>query len=405
MRILIVTPHYYPEQFKITEIAESLAKNFEVEVWTNIPNYPQGDFYPKYHWFKNFKQFINGVTIKRLRIIPRKKHVLLQALNYISFYTAGMFRTFFTKKHFDLILNYQLSPVYSAFPGLKMGKKCKVPVITYILDLWPDSLKAMKQITEKSRIFKIVDKHSRRVYLRSDYLFITSQMFQEFLEKIGVSSNRITYIPNFGEEIFENRFLQPEFKINVPQEKFKILFAGNVGKAQDLDSLIVIAQDAKIMKDNSFVFMIVGEGSDKARLEKVIEEHKLQEYFVFYGRFDIKYMPNFYQEADAFYYSLIADEVIQKTMPGKVVSYMAFGKPIIAKSGGESIRVLSEYGASVLLDEKEHHYAKIKECMEHYADLCGRLNVDYYKKNFSKETILEKIHLEIKTILKEGTNV
>lgn len=405
MKILIVTPHYYPEQFKITEIAESLSQIYDVEVWTNIPNYPKGDFYRGYNWFKNRKQVINGVSIKRLPIIPRKRHFITQALNYCSFYILGMMRTLFAKKNYDLIINYQLSPVYSAYPGLKMGKKCKAPVITYILDLWPDSLKAIKQIKENSTLYKVVKNHSKKVYLKSDYLFITSQMFDEFLKDIGIEEDKIRYIPNFGEEIFEKRTLQSDFFIEVPKNKFKILFAGNVGKAQDLESLIDIAKKAKRMKDNSFVFMVVGEGSDKTRIENLVKENELQQYFIFYGRFDIKYMPNFYHEADAFFYSLVDDEVIQKTMPGKVVSYMAFGKPIIAKSGGESIRVLLEYGASVLLDSKKESYERLKEFMEHFEDIQNKLNTNFYKANFSKETVLNRIHLEIKEILKEELHV
>ena len=248
MKILIISPHYAPEQFKITAIAEYLAKNNDVDVWTNIPNYPKGMFYKGYGYFRRRKETINNVNIKRLLTIPRKKSVLFLGLNYLSFFISGYIKYIFCRSKYDIVLNYQLSPVYSAVPGILIGKKQKIPVVTYVLDLWPNSLLAIKTIKRTAFVFKKVTKHSKKIYQSSDHLFITSLGFKDYLLDMKINQN-IHYIPNFAEDVFENQIIIRDLNLFVPKDKFKILFAGNIGKAQNLYSLIDIANEARVKND------------------------------------------------------------------------------------------------------------------------------------------------------------
>lgn len=143
MKILIVSQHYWPENFRITDIAESLVSNgHQVTVLCGLPNYPKGYIFGGYKHGKNRTQEHNGVRIIRAKEIARRKGILFRFLNYYSFpYHANkLIRKL--DKDFDVVLVNELSPIMSAVPGIKYAKKHNKPLIMYEMDLWPESLLA-----------------------------------------------------------------------------------------------------------------------------------------------------------------------------------------------------------------------------------------------------------------------
>lgn len=392
MKILIVTPHYYPEQFKITEIAEYIAINNDVTVWTNIPDYPNRKPY-KSNWkvFKNRKEIINNVKIKRIFSTYRGKGLIALFFNYLTFYINSTLKAIFNKEKFDIVLNWETSPIFSINAGNVVAKKQNIPVVTYVLDLWPQSLLVVKNIKKTGFIYKIVEKQSKNIYKNSTSFIVTSKKFTDQLKRFGIKEEQITYIPNFCETIFEKNITNPSFKINdVPNDRFKILFAGNIGKAQDFNILINIAKKAKEANDLSFLFLVVGDGSEKANLIASIKSNGLENYFVLKEKTNISNMPNYYDVANAFIYTLIDNEIIQYTLPGKVSSYLAYNKPIITSCLGESFDVLSNFKGSVFINS-DNGYFQIKNLIKNYSLILKDCDRNYFESTFKKDIVLNNI--------------
>ena len=134
MKILIVSQHYYPEQFQINEIAPALVKNgHEVTVLCGLPNYPQGRVYDGYDDKANTEEDIDGVKVIRCKEIPRGKNPLMLMLNYLSFAFWGIRKAKSITEKYDVVMSYQLSPITMALPAITYKQMHKVPLLLYCL--------------------------------------------------------------------------------------------------------------------------------------------------------------------------------------------------------------------------------------------------------------------------------
>ena len=286
-------------------------------------------------------------------------------------------------KAFDVVYCNQLSPVMMAHAAIAYKKKYNVPVVMYCLDLWPESLIA-GGITRKSAIYKYYHLVSKRIYRQMDKLLITSRMFSDYLrDEFGIKKEKIEYLPQYAEGIFEQI---------LPREKdgtFHFMFAGNIGAVQSVETII---KAAEILKDEPVKFHIVGGGTDLERLQKMGENTKN---VVFYGRKPIEEMPEFYAKADAMLITLAADPVLSLTLPGKVQSYMAVGKPIIGAIDGETKSVIEEAqcgfcGKAGDADELAEHVRRF------ISDSTDRISMGqnarkFYEENFQELMFMDKL--------------
>ena len=401
MKILILTPRYYPEQFKITQIAQYLAKENEVDVICNIPDYHLGKYYKGYSLFKNRKQVINNVNVYRLPTTPRGKTLIGLFFSYLSLYISGLFKANFIKKKYDVVLNYQLSPVHIGLIGLKIAKKLHIPCLTYIFDYWPDSLVAGKSNINKSNIiYKIVKKQSEKVYKNSDYIWISSLGFKNKLLALGINENKIQYVPNFGDDILKKSLLinNEKFISLIDNQKYKILYAGNIGKVQRLDVLVKIANKAKQTNDKSFVFVLVGNGNYKMELLKDIKKDELDDYFIIYDEQPLELMPTIYSLCDSFYFAL--DKSLSFTLPAKLCSYFAFNKPILAYAFNQCKDILKLYNGTVFIDDKKF-YDSVSYLISNHREIVENIDTNFYMNNFSKEIIFNKINQLLKNIVSQ----
>lgn len=337
MKILVICQYYYPEPFRITDICEELVKRgHQVHVITGYPNYPEGILYDGYGRGKHIDEVINGVNIHRCFTIPRGRGVVKRFLNYYSFVFSSVKYIISGKckpldgTKFDVVFCNQLSPVMMGEAAIAYKKKYKIPSIMYCLDLWPESLVA-GGIERNSKIFCLFRHISKRIYRSMNCIMVTSRLFSEYLnEQFGIDDEKIKYLPQYAEGIFEH--LPPKNETGI----FDFMFAGNIGEIQSVDTII---KAAELLKDEPVRFHIVGSGSDIERLKEI---SKTVDNIVFYGRRDVAVMPNFYKMADAMLVTLKADKIISMTLPGKVQSYMAVGKPIIGAIDGEARNVIEE---------------------------------------------------------------
>lgn len=388
-KILVICQYYKPEPFRISDICEELVhRGHEVHVVTGYPNYPEGVLYEGYGKGKHIDEVINGVKIHRCYTVPRQTGIIKRFLNYYS-YAIFSTKYVLSKKcvasdgrTFDVVYCNQLSPVMMAHAAIAYKKKYKVPVVMYCLDLWPESLIA-GGVKRDSILYKYYHHVSRKIYQKMDKILITSRMFSEyFQQEFGFQDEKTEYLPQYAEGIFE------EIETKQVTETFEFMFAGNIGSIQNVDTII---KAAELLKDEPVRFHIVGSGSDLERLKK-IGDHV--ENVVFYGRRPLEEMPTFYKKADAMLITLQADSVLSMTLPGKVQSYMAVGKPIIGAINGETRRVIEEAkcgycGSAEDAAELANNIRLFIENPE--KEIMGKNARVYYEKHFEQKEFMDRL--------------
>ncbi len=383
MNILVICQHYFPEPFRITDICEELVcQGHSVTVVTGTPNYPMGKIYPGYCDGKCADEVRNGVRIHRCKTAPRKTGAVNRIINYFSYASQSKKYVKTLADEFDVVFVNQLSPVMMAEAGVTYKKRFKKKLVIYCLDLWPDSL-CVGGIKKDSLIYQIFRWISRRIYRAADELLITSASFREHLkEQFHISDERIANLPQYA----ESQFLELQSKTQ--EEEFQLVFAGNIGKAQSISTIV---DAARCLKNESVCFHIIGDGSE---LESLMTRACDLPQVIFHGRKPLEEMPRYYEQADAMLVTLTADPVISLTLPGKVQTYMAAGKPIIGAVNGETALVLKDaqgdyYGPA---ENAEILAQNIKKLMESgNVREIGQRNREYYLKNFQKEKFIEQL--------------
>lgn len=389
-KILVICQYYKPEPFRISDICEEMVhRGHEVHVVTGYPNYPEGILYDGYGKGKHIDEVINGVKVHRCYTVPREKGNVKRLLNYYSYALSSI--AYVTSKDcvasdgkpFDVVFCNQLSPVMMADAAIAYKKKYNVPIVMYCLDLWPESLIA-GGIKRDSYIYKVFQLISKRIYRQMDKIFITSRMFSNYLNsEFDIDLNKMEYLPQYAEGLFE--------KIPVREEDgiFNFMFAGNIGSIQSVDTIIKAAEE---LKDEPVRFHIVGSGIE---LERIQEMSKDLNNVIFYGRRPVEDMPILYEKADAMLVTLASDPVLSLTLPGKVQSYMAVGKPIIGAIDGETMAIIKEAkcGFCGEAEDVRKLVKNIKMFISNETDRVEMANnsFDYYKKNFDRNKFMNAI--------------
>ena len=393
-KILVICQYYKPEPFRIADICEEMVRRgHEVHVVTGYPNYPEGVLYEGYGKGKHIDEMIKGVSVHRCYTIPRQMGTVRRILNYYSYVISSVAYVLSKDcrasdgKPFDVVFCNQLSPIMMAYAAIAYKKKHKVPMIMYCLDLWPESLIA-GGVKRKSLLYKYYHYISRKIYRRVDDILITSRMFSEYLQQeFGIEKENIKYLPQYAEGIFKT------VPMKQTTDTFDFMFAGNIGAMQSVETII---KAASLLKNEPVKFHIIGNGTDLERLQKISGK---EENVIFYGRRPLEEMPSFYEKADAMLITLKADPVLSMTLPGKVQSYMAVGKPIIGAIDGETKKVIEDANCGYCgkAEDAEELADNIRKFIQNLQrELLGRNARDYYEKHFEQKKfmdVLEKYFL------------
>lgn len=383
MKILVICQYYSPEPFRITDICEELVKKgHEVTVVTGIPNYPMGRIYDGYRHGEKRDEVINGVKVHRCFTIDRRSGAIWRFLNYYSYMFSSTRYAAKLKDSFDVVFVNQLSPVMMANAGIKYKKKHNAKVVLYCLDLWPESLVA-GGVRRGSAIYNFFHKASEKIYKAVDSILVTSRSFEEYFEKeFGITETQ--YLPQYAEALFT-----PEMCKKQPSDTIDLMFAGNIGAAQSVDTII---RAAELTQDiPNLRWHIVGDGSEYEKLRAMAQG---MGQVIFYGRKPIEEMPKYYAMADAMLVTMQKDPVLSLTLPGKVQTYMAAGKPIIGAVDGETPFVVAEAecgicggaeGADTLAENVRAFVMMDREQL-------GKNAKAYYDEHFDKQMFIE--HLE-----------
>lgn len=347
-KVLILGQHYWPEPFRVTDIAEGLAeRGYDIEVLCGIPNYPKGKFYEGYSFFKKRSETRNGVKIIRVPEIPRGNNSNFRIfINYISFpFFALFYVPMLLSKKYQTLIVYQLSPVFMSLPAIIVAKLTKKPLYFYVCDFWPHSLFSIINFRLKF-IRKLLTHLSYWHYKQADGLICAYKGIQEkFISEVGIEKNKTIYIPQapekFYETVIEDKVLIKKFK-----GSFNYLFAGNINPAQSFD---VITQAAKIVLNKGFKnikYVIVGDGMSKPWLELEVDRLGLKDQFIFEGYVPTERIPAYHNIADAFIVALSKSSLFEYAIPAKINSYLVAGKPIVAAMDGDGQDLINKRSKS-----------------------------------------------------------
>lgn len=387
MKLLIVCQYYYPEPFRVTDLCEKLVEmGHDVNVITGLPNYPMGSLLPEYKKGKRRDEVINGVNVHRCFTIGRRKGVFFRVLNYYSFSLSSSFYASKLKEDYDVVFVYQLSPIMMANAAVRYKKKHGKKLVLYCLDLWPESLVA-GGIRRGTPIYKYYFRKSKKIYEQSDRILTTSEKFGDYLQDVFVlSENKINYLPQYAESFYSPKVCHKE-----RDDYIDLLFAGNIGAVQSIETII---KAADILRDNPQIrWHIVGDGSDYEKCKALADRLNLSN-VIFYGRKQPKEMPQVYKKADAMLITMSKAPLLSLTLPAKVQSYMAAGKPVLCAADGEIVTIVEKAQCGFCVPaEDAQGLARIAKEFAESADhsKLGQNARLYYEEFFLKERFFEQL--------------
>ncbi|WP_137918266.1 glycosyltransferase family 4 protein [Hydrogenophaga sp. 2FB] len=349
MKVLIFTQYFWPETFGINALAKKLRdQGMEVTVMTGKPNYPEGKVFAGHSAWGTARDAYDGIEVLRLPLSPRGKQSSLRLLlNYLSFIVAGTVIGPWMLRHrsFDAVFVYAPSPLLQALPAIWLARLKRAPMALWVQDLWPESLSATGFI-KNQRVLGLVAHVVRFIYRHTDRVLVPSEAFRAPILALTKGAADIHYYPNaWVEEPVSDTLADVDALANNIASGFSVVFAGNLGVAQSLDTILDAAE--RLQNSGSQArFFLIGSGSLSSWLNDEIQRRNLRN-VVLPGRFPPAAMPRLYEAASALLVSLRDEPIFAYTIPSKVQGYLAAGRPVIASLNGEGSRVVTEAGAGI----------------------------------------------------------
>lgn len=393
MRILIISQYFYPENFRINDLALELKKRgHEITVLTGLPNYPQGEYFKGYSSDKVCDEVWEDIPIYRCKLRPRKTGSINLIRNYLSFVKeANKKLKELQDKDFDLIYVFEVSPITVALPAIKFKKHKKIPIIINIQDLWPENIIAVTGISN-SIIIGLINKMVNYIYQHCDLILTASPSFVPKIKDRVTDKEKVKYWPQYS---IISKTNAEVFLFN--KEYFNIVFTGNIGEAQGIDLAI---EAAKVLKDKKVYWHFIGEGRSKDKLINLVNEYNLEDKVKFYGFHPENEIPRYLKNADAALLILKPNPVFEMTIPAKLQTYFACGVPILGCVSGEGKRIIEESKAGIV-SENISVDALVKVCnnflklnqddLEEYK----KKAYEYGESNFNKNMLISSLEKEM----------
>lgn len=395
MKILIISQHFWPETFRINETVQNLMEvGCDVTVLTGQPNYPDGKIFPGYRAFDWRRQeHPAGYIIHRVPLWPRGKSGAWRLIaNYLSFVVAGaLWGTWLLRRRsFDVIFIYGTSPILQALVGVVLKLTHRAKLVTWVQDLWPDSLVVTGYVRNKFAL-ALVKSVVCWLYRRNDLLLVQSDAFAKAVRPMA-GSTPVEVYPNPGERTFEVAPDTTATAITLPPG-FNVVFAGNLGMVQALDAVVEAARRLRHISNVRIV--LVGSGVRGAWVQERIAEEGLGN-LVLAGRFPPEAMPGILAQASALLVSLARSDIMARTIPSKVQAYLAVGRPIIASLDGEGARIVEAAGAGVSCPAEDagalvEAILKVRAMDQDARNMLGEAGRRYYARHFDTRTLAERL--------------
>ena len=403
MKILVVTQYFWPENFKVNDLCDALIeRGHEVTVYTGMPNYPIGEYFPGYSIKGPYHENLGEIKIIRVPHILRGKNKSLQLLlNYFSFFfNASLLAPFLVRGKFDKIFVFEPSPITVVIPAIVLRFIKRAPIFFWVQDLWPESLEATGIVKNKG-ILNLVGQFVRILYKFSDRILVTSKGFIPRVKALGATEEQIVYFPQWAESLFQKKLNSDFEDKQIPVEGFKVMFAGNIGTSQDFETIV---EAAKILKAHKNIFfLILGDGMMRSWAEEEVRKFDLSENFIFLGRKPLETMPDYYSQADVMLMSLTNTDLFSITVPAKLQGYLACGKPILASMNGEGAELVLEAQAGVSVPAGEPQLladAILELSLKSRNELIemGENAKKFYLNNFDREALISLLEDKFKEV-------
>jgi len=403
MRLLIVSQYFWPENFRINDLAQELSnRGHELTVLTGYPNYPRGQI---------FKEFINApyqfylygrVKVIRVPLYPRGSNSLSLFLNYMSFaLTACILGPWKLRgQSFDLVFTYQLSPVTVGLPGAFLAWIKKAPMAMWVLDLWPDTLKAIGLI-KSPKMLNLVGKLVAFIYGRCDLVLSQSRSFIPKILELAGGSKPVMYFPSWAEEVFTPAVVSPAPEVPLRLDLFNVMFTGNLGEAQDFVCILDAAENLKHRSD--IRWLIVGDGRLSGWLVSEIQRRGLNKSVITLGRHPVERMPEFFAHANAMLVTLADQEIFSMTIPGKLQSYLAAGLPVIAALNGEGRDVIIQANAGLTCEsgnavELARIVGEMSSLSSDALRKMGQSGLAFSRRMFDRKSLIDQVEKQLQNL-------
>lgn len=334
-KILVVTQHFWPENFRINDIVEGfLQDGIAVDVLCGLPNYPKGEWFPGYSAAGPFEEEWHGARLYRCKEVPRRGNTSVNIfLNYVSWPWYAAHALHRLPGGYDAVFCFNTSPVLMCWPAILYAKKQHIPFTNYVLDIWPENLYSVLNVKNKA-LRAIAQGVSDTLYKKADRLIAMSEPLQQRLcQRTGMPPQKVAVIPQYCEDFYAvpqpDAALQAQFG-----GRFNLVFTGTFTPAQSLETVITAVQDARSRGADMLHLLLVGDGMSRAALEAKVKELRAEDAVTFYGSVPATDIPKFTALADALIVCLSDSPDLGLTVPAKVASYMAAGKPVLASMDG-----------------------------------------------------------------------
>lgn len=347
MRILVVTQYFWPENFRINDLVSELVfRGHDVTVITGIPNYPNGRVFPDFVTDPGCFSRYRGAAVCRVPMMPRAKGALRLLLNYITFALSassiGVWKL--RGKGFDTIFAYEPSPITVGFPSVIFRLVKKAPLAFWVQDLWPETLEAVGVVKSRT-VLSAVGGLVKFIYKRCDLILAQSKSFLPHIRKYAPPDARVLYFPNWSDQVPAFDLPTPAVEVPPKPGTFNVMFAGNIGDAQDFPAILCAAERLKGSEDVRW--LVVGDGRMASWVADEVKRRALEQHVLLLGRFPPERMPSFFRHADALLVSLKDEPIFALTIPSKLQTYLSTGIPILAMLNGEGSDVVRESGAGL----------------------------------------------------------
>ena len=395
MRILIVSQYFWPENFRVNDLAgEFAARGHEVTVLTGVPNYPSGKVFREYtrepERFSRFGQ----VSVERIPMLPRGNGSIRLMLNYASFaLSASLLGAWRLRgKSFDVIFVFEPSPITVGLPAALMRRLKRAPVAFWVLDLWPETLQAIGAVRSQ-RILDAVGRLVSFIYRRCDVVLAQSRSFVPQILKYCPPGKRVEYFPSWSDAAFDFSAVDPAPEVPVSNAAFNILFAGNIGEAQDFPAII---EAADLARDGGIRWLIVGDGRAAPWTREEVQRRGLEERVLFFGQHPVERMPSFFKHADALLVSLKDTPIFAMTIPGKLQAYLAAGIPVLAMLNGEGAAIVETAGAGISCPAGDgralaSNALRLAAMSREERERMGGRGREYYAVNFDRDMLISRL--------------
>jgi glycosyltransferase involved in cell wall biosynthesis len=408
MRILYISQYFYPEICAPSNRAYANAKclaekGYDVVVLTEMPNHPKGIILDGYKGKLFCRERMENFWINRVWVFTRvEKNFITRLLSYISFMLFGTIHSLLNWGKYDIVY-ISSPPLFVAGIGILLKFFFpEIKIVFEVRDLWPESAIALGEL--KNKLFISLSKAlEKRIYKISEKIIVISKYIKRQIIKEGFHPEKIKIIYNGTDTEFVRRkevVSKELFNEYKRLGKFMVVYAGNLGLAQGLDTILKAALQ---LKKENILFLFIGSGPKEVQLKQIVNTKNLTN-VKFIGEVPREKIHEYLYLADCGIIPLRRLQLYKGALPSKIFDYMGCGLPILLGIGGEAQEIVkkSRTGIAFKPDDSEDLAQKIlwlKRNPEALKKMASK-GKTFVLNNFTREKEAEKLEQELVRVWK-----